>query len=74
MRPLHYPNERVLGLAQRVLGTMAYLHRFGVRLHWFNRAESNRVTGWDVQLFDLEELWCRPPGDLVSESVTSAHG
>jgi protein phosphatase len=48
------PNERILALAQRVLGILAYLQRFGVRIQWFNRANLIVSPNGTVRLFDLE--------------------
>ena len=66
------PNERVLGLAQRVLGTMAYLHRFGVRLHWFNRANLIVSPDGTVRLFDLEVCGVDHQATLVSANQSPA--
>ena len=48
------PNERILGLGQRVIGIFAYLNRFGVRIQWFNRANLIVSPNGLVRLFDLE--------------------
>ncbi|MCA9490989.1 MAG: Stp1/IreP family PP2C-type Ser/Thr phosphatase [Myxococcales bacterium] len=47
-------NGRLLDLAQRIVGTIAYLHRNGIRLAWLNRA--NLLVGTDsiIRLYDLE--------------------
>jgi serine/threonine protein phosphatase PrpC len=50
--PLH--NGRLLDLAQRVVGTLAFLHRHGVALAWINRANLLISTDNSVRLFDLE--------------------
>jgi serine/threonine protein phosphatase PrpC len=50
--PLH--NGRLLDLAQRVVGTLAYLHRNGVALAWLNRANLLISTDNTIRLFDLE--------------------
>jgi protein phosphatase len=66
------PNERVLGLAQRVLGTMVYLHRFGVRLQWFNRANLLVAPDGTVRLFDLEVCGVDHASTLVSAELMPA--
>lgn len=50
--PLH--NGRLLDLAQRVIGTLAFLHRNGVALAWLNRANLLISADNTIRLFDLE--------------------
>ncbi len=47
-------NKRLLGLGQRILGTIAYLRRNGVRLRWVTRANLLIHTDNTVSLFDVE--------------------
>ena len=47
-------NKRLLELGQRVLGTIAFLRRNGVRLKWLTRANLLIHTDNSVSLFDLE--------------------
>jgi protein phosphatase len=47
-------NKRLLGLGQRILGTIAYLRRHGVRLRWVTRANLLIHTDNTVSLFDVE--------------------
>jgi protein phosphatase len=47
-------NQRLLDLGQRILGSLAYLHRHGVRLAWLNRANLLVDASASVRLFDLE--------------------
>lgn len=48
------PNQRVLDLAQRIAGTVAYLHVNGVRLASLTRANLLISPDNTVRLFDLE--------------------
>lgn len=50
--PLH--NQRLLDLGQRIVGTIAYLHKHGVRLTWLTRANLLVSPDNAVRLFDLE--------------------
>jgi hypothetical protein len=50
--PLH--NGRLLDLAQRVVGTLAFLHRHGVAIAWVNRANLLISSDNTIRLFDLE--------------------
>jgi protein phosphatase len=47
-------NERLLYLAQRILGTMAFLHRRGVVVRAITRANLLVAPDGSVRLFDLE--------------------
>lgn len=72
--PLH--NGRILDLAQRVVGTLAFLHRNGVAVAWLNRANLLISSDNTVRLFDLEVEDARgdgPPLDPASyhEAVRS---
>ncbi|MEQ1503213.1 MAG: Stp1/IreP family PP2C-type Ser/Thr phosphatase [Myxococcota bacterium] len=50
--PLH--NARLLDLGQRILGTLAFLHKHGIRLAGLNRANLLMSPDGSVRLFDLE--------------------
>ena len=60
------PNERIMSLAQRVLGIFAFLQRFGVRIQWFNRANLLVSPSGSVRLFDLEVCGVDHSTTLVS--------
>jgi protein phosphatase len=47
-------NERLLYIAQRVLGMLAWLHRRGVRMRWLNRANLLVAPDGTVRFFDPE--------------------
>lgn len=69
-------NERLLYLAQRMVGTLAFLHRRGVVLQTLTRA--NLLVGPDgsVRLYDLEieELLAQPVPVARRTAVTLAMG
>jgi serine/threonine protein phosphatase PrpC len=52
------PNGRILDVAQRVAGTVAFLHINGVRLKWMNRANLLISPDNTVRLYDLEVESC----------------
>ena len=62
-----FTNERVLDLGQRIIGTMAFLHRQGVQLRYITR--SNLLISPDntVRLFDLEVEECFENGSAVPD-------
>jgi serine/threonine protein phosphatase PrpC len=47
-------NQRILDVAQRIAGTLAFLHTNGVRLKWLNRANLLIAPDNTVRLYDLE--------------------
>jgi len=47
-------NQRLLDVAQRITGTLAYLHKHGVHLHELTRANLLIQPDNSVRLFDLE--------------------
>lgn len=47
-------NKRLLQIAQRILGTVAFLRRNGVRLQWVSRANLLIHTDNSVSLFDVD--------------------
>jgi serine/threonine protein phosphatase PrpC len=51
-------NKRILEVGQRVLGTVAFLRRHGVRLKWLTRANLLIHTDNAVSLFDIEVEEC----------------
>jgi PPM family protein phosphatase len=61
------PNKRIMDLAQRIAGTLAFLHINGVRLASLNRANLLVSPDNTVRLFDLEVLEVtadpQPPGN-----------
>jgi len=61
--PFH--NARLLDLAQRLVGTLAYLHKHGVRLATVNRANLLISTDNSVRLFDLEVDVCYENGTSI---------
>lgn len=59
------PNSRILEVGQRILGTLAYLHRSGVRLAFLTRANLLISPNGTVRLFDLEVDECFENGTAV---------
>lgn len=59
------PNGRILEVGQRVLGTLAYLHRNGVRIPALTRANLLISPNGSVRLFDLEIEECFENGGAV---------
>ena len=64
--PLH--NGRLLDLAQRVVGTLAFLHRNGVQVAWLNRANLLISTDNTIRLFDLEIVATNEDGAPVTRA------
>ena len=62
------PNARILDVAQRTLGTMAFLHTHGVSLHWLTRANMLIAPSGSVRLFDVEVAECFENGTEVTLS------
>jgi serine/threonine protein phosphatase PrpC len=65
--PLH--NGRLLDLAQRVVGTLAFLHRHGVAVAWVNRANLLISSDNTIRLFDLEILETLENGTPIDPSL-----
>lgn len=59
------PNGRILEVGQRVLGTLAYLHRNGVAIPHLTRANLLISPNGSVRLFDLEIEECFENGGAV---------
>ncbi len=59
------PNARILEVGQRILGTLAYLHRNGVRIPYLTRANLLISPRGTVRLFDLEVTECFENGTPV---------
>jgi protein phosphatase len=61
--PFH--NHRLLDLGQRLVGTLAYLHKHGVRLATLNRANLLISPDNSVRLFDIEVHTCYENGTSI---------
>ncbi len=59
------PNARIFEVGQRILGTLAYLHRSGVRMPFLTRANLLISPSGLVRLFDLEVDQCFENGTGV---------
>jgi len=64
-------NERLLFLAQRIVGTLAYLNTHGVALAEVSRANLLVSPDNTVRLFDLEVSTAHPGTEAVSEEERS---
>jgi serine/threonine protein phosphatase PrpC len=65
-------NQRLLDLAQRIVGTVAYLHRRGVRLAALNRANllvspDNTIRIYDIEVEETLENGASIPADQQGE-------